>query len=215
MVAVTRQVPGPFSSGPWAQTGDSRPGESSGGGPWGMIRDPSSSGSSSDAHRHAPGARAADRSTSFLRIGVEGLTLATPTWRLVAKLIDVVLLGAAMAPGVVLFSAYSEPLGVSIMLLGALTISALQWRLTVAGGQSLGKKWTGLRIVSDQGREVGLVEAVAKRVWVLWLGVALSGGLLMLIDLLLIFSKRRQCLHDRVAHTLVIEAGSPGDPHSN
>lgn len=82
----------------------------------------------------------------------------------------------------------------------------IQWFLVASTGQSLGKRWVGTRIVRDDGRPVDFVHGVVLRSWVIggMLGVPLVGGIVALVDHLVIFGHDRRCIHDHLAGTRVI-----------
>ena len=76
-------------------------------------------------------------------------------------------------------------------------------------GQTLGKKWLGIRIVryEDNG-PAGFVKAVLLRIIVNGIigVIPLLGALYSLIDILFIFSDDKRCLHDKMAGTHVVKA---------
>lgn len=71
-------------------------------------------------------------------------------------------------------------------------------------GQSLGKKYCGIKVVRTDGSPISLGRLIWLRNVVNWLIsiVPLYG----LIDALFIFGESRQCLHDKIADTIVIKA---------
>lgn len=74
-------------------------------------------------------------------------------------------------------------------------------------GQTVGKMVVGTQIVSDDGQLVPIVPLILKRyawIWILSI-VPLVGGLIGLINVLLIFRSNKKCLHDDVAGTKVIK----------
>ncbi|WP_437298451.1 RDD family protein [Sorangium sp. So ce426] len=97
-------------------------------------------------------------------------------------------------------------------LLGPLPLVIYQWYLIATRGQTLGKKWTKIKIIKTDGSRVDFVSGVIVRNWVLALfglvpavGQALS-TIVNLVDALMIFSDDRRCLHDRIAGTKVVVA---------
>src|SRR5690606_6582679 len=96
----------------------------------------------------------------------------------------------------------------------ALLVLVRQWVLIARDGQTLGKRWLGLRVIGEQGERVGWVRGVIVRVWAMTVGSLVLVGVPLIVDPLVVFGRRRQCLHDRLARTLVIEARTPGDPHA-
>jgi len=70
--------------------------------------------------------------------------------------------------------------------------------------QSIGKKLTGIKVVRTDGSPVSLARLIWLRNVVNWIIsiVPLYG----LIDTLFIFGESRQCLHDKLADTIVVKA---------
>jgi uncharacterized RDD family membrane protein YckC len=86
-----------------------------------------------------------------------------------------------------------------------LMLASYQWYLTAKTGQSLAKRWFGIRIVRLDGSLPGFVNGVLLRSWVVH---ALNSvcGFVGLIDALMIFGEESRCLHDQIAGTRVIKA---------
>ncbi len=95
-----------------------------------------------------------------------------------------------------------------VLLLPLLVLTVIQVVLLCKHGQSLGKRWMRVRIVRTDGSAVGFVHVILLRSFVLQLigAIPLVGGLVSLIDPLLIFREDRRCLHDLIADTHVVEA---------
>ncbi len=135
--------------------------------------------------------------------------------RLVAAILDTVLLLILLVPAMFVTGymdrAMRQEVGWPEMLLqSALGIGLylLMHGYTLATrGQSLGKVLLGIQIVDENSRQIlsfgRLVGLRLLPIWVIAL-VPIIGNLFGLIDSLMIFSSRRQCLHDRIAGTLVI-----------
>jgi uncharacterized RDD family membrane protein YckC len=71
-------------------------------------------------------------------------------------------------------------------------------------GQSIGKKLVGIKVVRADGSPISLGR-------IFWLRNIVNGVISIipfygLIDLLFIFSESRQCLHDKIADTIVVKA---------
>lgn len=71
-------------------------------------------------------------------------------------------------------------------------------------GQTIAKKWLGIKVVRSDGSKASL-----GRIW--WLRNFVNGllsiiPLYSLIDVLLIFGESRQCIHDKIADTIVVVA---------
>ena len=75
-------------------------------------------------------------------------------------------------------------------------------------GQTVAKKMLGIRVVRRDGSHCGLARIFfARYLPVTVLGmIPFLGGLVSLVDALLIFRDDRRCLHDEIAYTIVIKA---------
>jgi uncharacterized RDD family membrane protein YckC len=71
-------------------------------------------------------------------------------------------------------------------------------------GQSIAKKWVGLKIVRADGSAASVARTFWVRTMINWALSILP--LYGLIDVLFIFGGSRQCLHDKFADTMVIKA---------
>jgi uncharacterized RDD family membrane protein YckC len=93
-----------------------------------------------------------------------------------------------------------------------LPLEIYQWYLVATTGQSLGKRWTGTKIVRMDGGSVDFMSGVVLRSWPTYLvsiltqlvGLSGVGQLLETVDVLLIFGSSRRTLHDHIAGTKVI-----------
>jgi len=96
-----------------------------------------------------------------------------------------------------------------VALIGPLLLAAYQWSMIAKTGQSLAKRWLGMRIIhEDTGTAPGFVNGVLLRSWLFGFAgfIPYVGGCIGIIDAVAIFiGNRRQTLHDRVARTLVIQ----------
>jgi uncharacterized RDD family membrane protein YckC len=155
--------------------------------------------------------------------------LAGRSTRLGASLVDGLLALAAALPGLILIivlgvsrgasvpegddvyallSQESILPGVLLMLAGSLAFEIYQWTLIATTGQSLAKRWLGIRIVRLDGQLPGFGRGVVLRVWIL-LGltsIPQVGWIIGLVDALFIFGSERRCLHDYLAGTRVVMA---------
>jgi uncharacterized RDD family membrane protein YckC len=95
----------------------------------------------------------------------------------------------------------------AIGFLGAIGIVIYQWILISRTGQSLGKKWTGIRIEKIDGIPVTFGTGVVLRNWVpkIMGAVPYLGMLFHLVDCIYIFREDRRCLHDHIAGTRVAQ----------
>jgi uncharacterized RDD family membrane protein YckC len=95
-----------------------------------------------------------------------------------------------------------------------LPLALYQWILIARTGQSLGKRWTRIKIVRTNGKPVDFVSGVVLRHWILY-GVPLLVSLVLpsaeslptfvsLVDVLFIFGLAHRCLHDYLAGTQVV-----------
>jgi uncharacterized RDD family membrane protein YckC len=93
------------------------------------------------------------------------------------------------------------------LLLGLVGFVAYVWlnlKQMQATGQSLGKKYVGIKVVRSDGSAVTLGRLVWLRNVVNWLISIIP--LYGLVDVLFIFGESRQCLHDKLADTMVVKA---------
>jgi len=96
---------------------------------------------------------------------------------------------------------------VAAVLIAALTIT--QWTLLTKRGQTIGKIVAGTRVVRVDDAPAGFLHAVVLRVLPTEIigrvgGKILLLQVLLLVDLLFIFSTTKRCLHDRIAGTKVV-----------
>jgi len=77
--------------------------------------------------------------------------------------------------------------------------------LLVSSGQSIGKKILGIKIVRQHtGEQVGGWRILGLRSFLPW-GIEQLVQIIGLINILFIFGKKRQCLHDKIADTVVVK----------
>jgi uncharacterized RDD family membrane protein YckC len=82
-------------------------------------------------------------------------------------------------------------------------------------GQTVGKRLVGIQIINeDDGRQASFVKLVFARYLPVSLiaHIPILGGLLNLVDVLLIFREDRRCFHDLLAGTRVVEYRAPESP---
>ncbi len=150
-----------------------------------------------------------------------GMVLASRWLRLGAAVLDSIIGGLFIAPGlVILFSAgmFSTPdsANPALLLAGMITLGSatlvllvIQIYLLVTRGQTLGKKFLGIRIVSfDDESNPGFVKVFLLRMFVNGLigAIPFVGLLYSLTDILFIFREDRRCIHDLIAGTKVVTA---------
>jgi uncharacterized RDD family membrane protein YckC len=135
--------------------------------------------------------------------------LASRGARFVARLLDNLLFSATVVPtAAALF--FIEHVSKVWLVTGVIPFlfTVYQCYLVTTSGQSVAKKWVGLRVVRLDGTPVDFVSGVVLREWVVF-GVGLVPGIGMLArlaDSVMIFGEDRRCLHDQLAGTKVIPA---------
>jgi uncharacterized RDD family membrane protein YckC len=103
-------------------------------------------------------------------------------------------------------------LGQLLVIVSIAPLWIYQWRLIARTGQTLGKKWIGIKIVRMDGSPVDFVSGVLLRSWTLSgatmliaaLGAQQLGNIIGLVDALMIFGEQRRTMHDHIAGTRVI-----------
>jgi uncharacterized RDD family membrane protein YckC len=102
-----------------------------------------------------------------------------------------------------------------VVIAGLAIALAYDWLQHGLWGQTLGKRAMGTMVVTADTRSKISVGAAGGRaaVYVLPSVVPFVGGLFALLnELWLLWDQRRQCLHDKAAHTVVIKTRGPGAP---
>lgn len=156
-----------------------------------------------DEHTLAP------RATRLAAYVVDEWVMAGPTW---------VLFGIAFFAAV---EKREQELASVLFLIGAtywVVLSAIQWYRVATSGQTIAKRWLGIKIVRIDGSPAGFVHGVILRNWI----YALVGCLIFswiailfrMIDGLLIFGEEQRCLRDYVASTRVILVEPPPRPEN-
>jgi uncharacterized RDD family membrane protein YckC len=135
--------------------------------------------------------------------------------RLVALAIDLALLSAVITTVTVVGQFVGQGLHAGMWTLRLIALGTTAFSvglyilyfvgLTVLGGQTLGKRVMGVRVLRTDGARVKLKRSVIRYIGT-WLSLPLLWGyLLVLID------NRRQAFHDRLADTVVIYYTIPQD----
>jgi uncharacterized RDD family membrane protein YckC len=93
------------------------------------------------------------------------------------------------------------------MVLGLVIYLLLHGYLLHTSGQTIGKKLLGMKIVRSDGSKPDLVHLIVRRVVPLALvgNIPYIGGVLMLVNALLIFRTNHRCGHDEIADTYVVD----------
>ena len=89
-------------------------------------------------------------------------------------------------------------------LIGLIVYLWLNLKQMAATGQSLGKKWLGIKVVRSDGSPCSLSRLIWLRNVVNWLVSIIP--FYGIVDVLWIFGEERQCLHDKIADTIVVKA---------
>lgn len=155
-----------------------------------------------------------------------GLELATPVDRLVARILDGVITIPFAVPlmiGVGMMAPRSDdaplnPSPLSLALIGVsslLLVGLLVYNLVLLAkrGQTLGKKWMSVRIVTHpDGANPGGVKTILLRGFVNGLigMVPFLGFFYSITDICFIFREDRRCIHDLIAGTQVVKGQPPG-----
>lgn len=97
--------------------------------------------------------------------------------------------------------------GFGLAVLWSVCLTLVNLRLLWRDGQSVGKRWLGVRILRDDGTRATLTRLLGMRWFVPGaLGmVPAVGWIFSLANVLFVFSTSRRCLHDRIADTIVVE----------
>jgi uncharacterized RDD family membrane protein YckC len=95
-------------------------------------------------------------------------------------------------------------LGAALMLAGGIAWVWLTILFVARNGQTIAKKIVGIKVVRSDGSPASLGR-------IFWLRNVVNGllGIIPfygLIDILFIFGMQRQCLHDKIADTIVVKA---------
>jgi uncharacterized RDD family membrane protein YckC len=208
--------PGPSGHNPYAPAPQQNPYGSPSSNPYGSNQ-PQQHNPSAGYNPYAPPSAGADAPWATPMMGEEHM-LAERGTRLGAALIDAgLVLGIVMVffvPALVMAeSNSSEAAMIGLFGVGGMAMLSLmiyQWYLISTTGQSLAKKWLGIRILKLDGTLPGFVHGVLLRIWVMSLitNIPFVGGIAGLVDPLLIFGEERRCLHDYIAGTKVVVASS-------
>lgn len=137
--------------------------------------------------------------------------------RLAAAILDGIIAGVMIyVPALIViaatggFNENGEPSETAVIVGGSLAfIGGIVWLwLTILyvarNGQTIAKKMVGIKVVRTDGSKASL-----GRIW--WLRNFVNGllgiiPLYSLIDVLFIFGEQRQCIHDKIADTIVVRA---------
>jgi uncharacterized RDD family membrane protein YckC len=147
-------------------------------------------------------------------VNAQGLRLATRTRRFWAAMID--LAAAVAALFAVKFLTPWDPfmdanagfwaIDFKGPLLGFAVFLLIHVYFLASGGQTLGKRVLGLRIVRSDGSTASLQRLIGLRYGIgsLLMSVPAIGQLFGVVNALCIFRASKRCLHDQIADTVVI-----------
>lgn len=145
-----------------------------------------------------------------------GVTLASPKKRFLAALIDILFVygfGILVLLFLIFIGNFLLPDGenTNIILLGIFLFCLLlpfviNLFLLEKYGQTLGKKFLNIQLVDRDGGLISIDRVLFLRqiLPALLYHIPLLGIVFFIFDSILVFSKERQCFHDRIANTLVI-----------
>jgi uncharacterized RDD family membrane protein YckC len=154
---------------------------------------------------YAPPSSQSDHGYGYGATQQDGM-LAERGTRLGAALIDAVLYIAAFMIGAMPGFMVGDEFVIGAGAIFAwIALVAYQWYLISTSGQTLAKKWLGIRIVRVDGSQLGFLYGVVLRSWVMGFAAGLI-PFVGLVDVLLIFGDERRCLHDHLAGTKVVVA---------
>lgn len=135
--------------------------------------------------------------------------------RFVAALLDGFILAGVLVP-VMFMSGYMDKFGIdrqpdfgeqAVMSLIGIVIFYVLHGFFLVNGQTIGKKLLGIQIVDESGDPVSFGKLVALRYLPMQIvvNIPLAGGILGLINVLLIFGEDRRCGHDLICGTMVVK----------
>jgi uncharacterized RDD family membrane protein YckC len=143
----------------------------------------------------------AERSTRLGAAIVDGLIFSAMVY--IPLLIGTIIAAAAGAESADAAGA-GVLVGLALGLVGFIVWTWLTLRQMSETGQSLAKKYFNIKVVESDGSPASLGTLIWKRNVLNWLlGIIPLYGI---IEVLFIFGEKRQCLHDRMANTIVVEA---------
>jgi uncharacterized RDD family membrane protein YckC len=94
--------------------------------------------------------------------------------------------------------------GVMVALAGFVIWAGFTLKYMARNSQSIAKRWLQIKVVRADGSPVSLGRLILLRNVVVW--VLSMIPLFSIVDALFIFGDARQCLHDKIADTIVVKA---------
>jgi uncharacterized RDD family membrane protein YckC len=117
-------------------------------------------------------------------------------------------LNGLLDPQDVLRAMMSGP-GFTLSIVAAVAWCVVTTLLVASNGQSIGKRLVGIKVVRKDGSKASLARIFLLRNVVNFVPMLLPfgvGWLYQLLDPVLIYQDSRQCMHDRIADTIVVRA---------
>ncbi|MGV3666607.1 MAG: RDD family protein [Leptospira bouyouniensis] len=145
-----------------------------------------------------------------------GVTLATPVKRFLAAIIDIgIIYGSGIFVLLIMFLVdlwIQSENQISLLYLFCICLAFILFPfvfnmyLLEKYGQSMGKKIIKIKIIDESGAMISTDRLIMLRhiLPAILFNIPILGFIFFLLDSVLIFSKTRQCLHDRFAKTIVI-----------
>ncbi len=148
-------------------------------------------------------------------VGIEDL--ASRWARLGAAIIDFIIMLAISVPivifiGLVDFDDWeaTQSIGDQVLssVLSVILFIAVNGYFLARNGQSIGKLALGIKIVRTSREKASFGRLIGLRYLPIWIATSIPyiGGLIGLVDILLIFREEKNCLHDDIADTRVVNA---------
>ena len=141
--------------------------------------------------------------------------LASRSLRLAGFFISGIIYFASVVPGLALAGFANannnndlSSVAAAVAVAGLVLVGLVNAVLISNSGQSIAKRLLGIRIVQENGQLPGFLRGVVLRHYMLSLTCLCYpiGAIVYFVDGLFIFGGRRQCLHDLVAGTVVVNA---------
>ncbi|CAB5501398.1 RDD family protein [Bathymodiolus thermophilus thioautotrophic gill symbiont] len=157
-----------------------------------------------------------EKDHSALQENVENKLILASRWRrLWASTLDAIIIAIVAMPAIYFtdgFNNISNATSLSIaytLLLSIFSIVifiVLNGKLLINKGQTIGKKALGIKIVTLTGERLSVKEHLLKRYGTYFLTgqIPIIGPPLSIINVLIIFGKKRRCAHDYFAGTMVV-----------
>ncbi len=133
--------------------------------------------------------------------------LASRSKRLIAKIIDIVLLFITIViPALTVLFILGGGGSILAALIGLLFYFIYQYYLLSTTSQTLGKKYMNIKIIKKDGSYGGFFTNVVLRNWIIGIiGLfPFVGWVVKIVDILFVFRNDRRCIHDMIANTMVI-----------